>query len=69
MQGHRLKLTCKGLNCKDTSYDYKVGRENYSDLEQTKTIKKNFEFVIARTQLKRRRNEERISHRAFHSKK
>jgi hypothetical protein len=44
-------------------------RENYWNLEQTRTIKTNFELVATRTQLKRGTNEERISHIGFLSKK
>jgi len=65
MQGHMLKLTCGGLNCKDTSCDYKIRRENYWNLEQRRTIKKNFGLVATITQLKRGANEEKVSHITF----
>jgi hypothetical protein len=26
MPGHKLKLNCKGMNCKDTNYDNRVRR-------------------------------------------
>jgi hypothetical protein len=64
-----LKLTCKGLNCKDARYDYKARREDYWNLEQIGTIKKNFELVVVRTQLKIGANEEKVSHIAFQNKK